>query len=461
MIQKSSEASVAAVILAAGKGTRMKSPYPKVMHTVAGWSLLRHVLEALRPLQPSSVVSVIGPEGAEAAGGNVEREVNAVYLDAVTVVQEERLGTGHAVQVALPFLSTNPADVVLILYGDTPFIRPETLSKMVQKVQTGDDVLVLGFEPKEAAEYGRLVCQGEKGNQTLLEIVEYKDADDEQRLIGMCNSGVMAVRGEHLDLLLSKLDNNNAKSEYYLTDLVAFARGEGLQCGVTFCTEHEVLGINSQIDRASAEAIKQQELRKNAMDGGIMMVAPDTVFLSMDTVIGQGVTLHPNVVIGPRVTIADGVEIKSFSHLEGANIASGAVVGPYARLRPGSEVGEGVKIGNFVEIKNVTLEADAKVSHLTYLGDAKVGKNANIGAGTVTCNYDGYNKFTTVIESDAFVGSNTSLVAPVRVGSGAIVGAGSTVTKDVASGSIMRNDMMQRHFSDAAVEFRKKREDSS
>ena len=413
----------AAVILAAGLGTRMKSNRPKCAHPIGGRPMLTHLLETVDALGAEPAVTVIGPgmeDLARIAGGRP------------VAVQERRLGTGHAVQSALEALE-NAGGLdgdVLVLYGDTPLITRGTLERMLAARRGADDpaVVVLGFRPLDAAQYGRLVLHAE-GH--LERIVEFKDASAEERTVELCNSGVMCIDGGALPALLERLDNDNAKGEYYLTDAVAHARAMGRTCVVGEGAEEELLGINSRLELAAAERVLQDRLRRRAMDNGATLVAPETVFFHSDTELGRDVVVEPSVVFGPGVTVADGALIRAFSHLEGVNVGPGAQVGPYARLRPGTTVGAEARIGNFVEVKQATVEEGAKVNHLSYIGDARVGEGANVGAGTITCNYDGFGKHRTDIGRGAFIGSNTSLVAPVRVGDGALVGAGSTIARDV------------------------------
>lgn len=421
---------VAAVILAAGKGTRMKSDRHKVLHPVGGRAMLDHVLASLATLAPERQVVIVGAERAQ-----VE---TALKGRAEIAVQEPQLGTGHAVQQAEAALAGFSGDV-LVLYGDVPMITPETLERMIAARRTvGPDgkapaVVVLGFTPKDAAAYGRLkLC----ADGRLEAIVEYKDASADERRIALCNSGIMAVDGRHLFEFLRAVRNENANGEYYLTDIVAIARAAGHVAAVVETGEDEVIGINSRAELAEAEALFQRRARLRAMAEGATLIAPETVFFSHDTLLGRDVLVEPNVVFGPGVTVGDGVTIHAFCHLEGAKIASAATVGPFARLRPGAELRPGAKVGNFVEIKKSLLEEGAKVNHLTYIGDARIGPKANVGAGTITCNYDGFNKARTDIGAGAFIGSNSSLVAPVKIGDGAIVGAGSVVTKDVTGDAL-------------------------
>lgn len=414
----------AAVVLAAGMGTRMKSALPKVMHPIAGRPMVSHLLSTVEVLGVDETVVVVGP-GMET--------VAAAVAPHPVVVQADRLGTAHAVAQARAALTGFEGDV-LVLYGDTPLLTPETLARMVQARHAEPEpaVVVLGFRPADPGAYGRLVVDGEG----LAAIVEPKDATPEQLAIPLCNSGVMCIDGARLFDLLDRIGNDNAKGEYYLTDIVALARADGLTCAVVEGEEAELLGVNSRAELARAEAAAQDRLRAAAMADGATLVAPETVFFSHDTVLGRDVVVQPHVVFGPGVTVGDAVTIKGFCHFEDCAIADGATVGPYARLRPGAAVGEGAHIGNFVEIKKAIVEPGAKVNHLTYIGDARVGAGANVGAGTITCNYDGFLKHHTDIGPGAFIGSNSALVAPVRVGEGAIVAAGSVITSDVEPGAL-------------------------
>ena len=418
----------AVVLLAAGKGTRMKSDLPKVLHRLAGKPLVNHALDAAAALSPTQCVVVVGP-GME--------DVAAVVAPHPTAIQAKQQGTGDAVLAAREALSgfgggSNDA-TILVLYADTPMIGPDTLARMIAAREARAGVVVLGFRPEDPAEYGRLVLDA---SGALEGIVEYRDADEVQRAIGLCNSGVMAISAGHIWDLLDRVGNDNAKGEYYLTDIVALARGDGLACAVVEGEEREVLGINSRNDLAAAEAVWQQARRARAMADGATLIDPATVWFAHDTQIGRDVTIGPSVFFASGVTVADGAQIHAFCHLDGVIIGPGASVGPFARLRPGAKIGEGARVGNFVEVKNAVLGAGAKANHLSYVGDAEVGAGANIGAGTITCNYDGYLKHRTEIGEGAFIGSNTALVAPVRVGKGAITGAGSTITKDVPENSI-------------------------
>ncbi len=409
-------------ILAAGKGTRMRSDLPKVLHAVAGSSMLGHALRAGAACDPARVVVVTGHQSARVA-----EAAAALAPGATCVEQSPQLGTGHAVTMAEPALSGFEGDV-FVLFGDTPLIRPETLLAMRDARKGGAEVVVLGFEAAEPGGYGRLILDG---TGALDRIVEAKEATAEELAVTLCNSGVMLVPGPALFRLLSKVTNDNAKGEYYLTDIVGLARAEGLACAAVRCDETETLGVNSRIDLAAAEAAWQARARTAAMAAGVTMTAPETVFLSHDTEIGPDAVIEPHVVFGPGVRVDGGATIRAFSHLEGCTVARGAVIGPYARLRPGADIGEDAKVGNFVEVKAATFGKGAKANHLTYIGDAEIGAGANVGAGTITCNYDGVLKHRTTVGAGAFIGSNTALVAPVAIGEGAMVGAGSTITRDV------------------------------
>jgi bifunctional UDP-N-acetylglucosamine pyrophosphorylase/glucosamine-1-phosphate N-acetyltransferase len=415
---------LAVIVLAAGLGTRMKSDLPKVMHPVAGRPMVQHLMETVAGLSPDKVVVVVGP-GMD--------QVAAAVQPAQTVIQVDRLGTGHAVRQAREALAGFTGDV-LVVFGDTPLITAATLNRMLVERRGAKNpaVVVLGFKPDDPAHYGRLVV----GAEGLKAIVEWKDANDEQREIGLCNSGVMVIDGARMWPLVERLSNDNAKGEFYLTDVVALARGDGANCAFVLGSPTELLGINSRVELAAAEAILQRALRTRAMENGATLIDPDSVWFAWDTKLGRDVVVWPHVVFGPGVTIGDKVEIKGFCHFESCRIDDGADVGPYARLRPGAEIGPRVHIGNFVEIKKATVEAGAKINHLSYIGDARIGAGANVGAGTITCNYDGFTKSFTDIGEGAFIGSNTSLVAPVKIGDRSMIGAGSVITKTVTPGAL-------------------------
>ncbi|MEK7820937.1 MAG: bifunctional UDP-N-acetylglucosamine diphosphorylase/glucosamine-1-phosphate N-acetyltransferase GlmU [Pseudomonadota bacterium] len=425
----------AVVILAAGLGTRMKSARPKALHALAGRPMIQHVLGTLAALRPERSVVVIGP--------GMEALARAVGPHAVAI-QRDRRGTGHAVLAAKKALAGFEGDV-LVVFADTPLVRAETLKAMLKALRAAvrPAVVVLGFRAADARAYGRLIV-GSDG--TLERIVETRDATPTERAVDLCNAGAMAFDGGALFALLGRIRSDNAKKEYYLTDAVAIARALGRTCAVVEAAEAEVMGVNARAELAQAERAVQDALRARAMDGGATLVDPDTVWFSFDTRLGRDVTVGPNVVFGPGVVVGDDVEIRGFCHIEGATIAKGAVVGPFARLRPGARIGRGAHVGNFVEIKNAELGAGAKANHLAYLGDARVGVKANIGAGTITCNYDGFAKHRTEIGAGAFIGSNAALIAPVRIGAGAIVGAGSAIARDVAPDSLALTRSEQREF---------------
>jgi bifunctional UDP-N-acetylglucosamine pyrophosphorylase / glucosamine-1-phosphate N-acetyltransferase len=413
---------IACIVLAAGLGTRMKSERAKVLHAAAGRSLLGHVLAAAAGLRPRRIVVVVGP-GMDEVG----RQARAAVPDAVIAVQQERRGTADAVAAARDE-AAEAAATTLVLYGDVPLVRPETLERLVGALDGGAKLAVLGFEADDPTGYGRLTLDraGRLGA-----IREELDATPEERALTLCNSGLMAVDTGLLWRLLPRIGEDNAKGEHYLTDFAGFAAAEGFAAAVVRCPQGEVLGVNSRRDLAEVERNFQQRLREAAMAGGATLVAPETVFLCHDTQVGRDVTIEPNVTIGPGVRIADGATIRSFSYLEGADIGANAEIGPFARLRPGAVIGNAARIGNFVEVKNTRVAAGAKANHLSYLGDTDVGAGANIGAGTITCNYDGVAKHRTEIGAHAFIGSNSALVAPVRIGEGAYVGSGSVITRDV------------------------------
>ncbi|SHI41896.1 bifunctional UDP-N-acetylglucosamine diphosphorylase/glucosamine-1-phosphate N-acetyltransferase GlmU [Wenxinia saemankumensis] len=413
------------IVLAAGQGTRMKSDRPKVLHEIGNAPLVVHAIASAEPLSPARLVVVTGHGAAE-----VGRAVAAHAPDAILVEQRERKGTGHAVMQTRAALEGARGDAI-VLYGDTPFIRTDTLREM-RAARERHAVVVLGFEAAEPGRYGRLVTTGE----TLDRIVEFKDATDEERAITLCNSGVICADAGLLFDLLDDVTDDNAAGELYLTDIVGLARAAGRSCGYVTCDEAETLGINSRPELAAAEDAFQARARQAAMEAGATLIAPGTVFLSRDTALGRDCVVEPNVVFGPGVTVAPGARIRAFSHLEGASVGPGATIGPFARLRPGARLEENVHVGNFVEIKKAEIGAGAKVNHLTYIGDAAIGARTNVGAGTITCNYDGVFKHRTEIGADVFVGSNTMLVAPVRIGDGAMTATGTVVTQDVPEGAM-------------------------
>ncbi|MEL6646564.1 MAG: bifunctional UDP-N-acetylglucosamine diphosphorylase/glucosamine-1-phosphate N-acetyltransferase GlmU [Pseudomonadota bacterium] len=417
--------TTALIILAAGKGTRMKSDIPKVLHPIGSAPMLAHAMRAGAALEPERVIVVAG-HGADAVLAAAE----AQDPDAQVVLQEEQHGTAHAVAQARAALEGFSGNAV-VLYGDTPFVRTDTLTRMAEA--RGDhDIVVLGFETADPGRYGRLIMAGD----ALERIVEFKDASDEERAVTFCNSGIIMADAARLMDLVSRVKNDNASGEYYLTDIVGLARADGLSATAIACDEAETMGINSRAELALAEAAFQEHMRTDAMDNGVTLPAPDSVHFAFDTVLGRDCLVEPNVVFGPGVTVETGARIRSFCHIEDTHIARDAVVGPFARIRGGAEISEHVKIGNFVELKNAQLEEGVKINHLSYVGDAHIGKDTNIGAGTITCNYDGVMKHRTHVGERAFIGSNTMLVAPVTVGDEAMTASGSVITKDVEPGAL-------------------------
>jgi bifunctional UDP-N-acetylglucosamine pyrophosphorylase/glucosamine-1-phosphate N-acetyltransferase len=417
--------ATALIILAAGKGTRMQSDLPKVLHQIAGAPMLVHALKAGASLSPERTVVVAG-HGADAVAKAAQDWDETIEI----ALQTEQNGTAHAVQQAQTALTDFDGDAIVI-FGDTPFIRPETLEAMTAARKT-HDIVVLGFEAADPGRYGRLVQNGDQ----LEKIVEFKDANDQERAITLCNSGVISANLPALFDLIDQVKNDNAAEEYYLTDIIGIARAQGLSATVVTCDEAETLGINSRAELSNAETLFQARARSEALENGVTLQAADTVYFAHDTVIGRDSFIEPNVVFGPGVTIESSATIRAFSHLEDCHVSRGASVGPYARLRPGTELAENTKVGNFVEIKNATVAEGAKVNHLTYIGDATIGEKANVGAGTVTCNYDGVFKHHTDIGANAFIGSGTMLVAPVRVGHDAMTGSGSVITEDVPDNAL-------------------------
>ncbi len=416
---------VSLIILAAGAGTRMNSDLPKVLHRIGAAPLLHHALAAGRALDPARTVVVAG-HGADL----VTKSAHAFDDRIEVVLQTEQLGTAHAVAQAADLLGHEAGDAV-VLFGDTPFIRPETVEAMAE-ARARFDVVVLGFHAADPGRYGRLITDGD----SLTRIVEFNDATEEERDITLCNSGVISAATAVLFDLVSAVGNANAAGEYYLTDIIEIATNRGLTAGVVICDQAETLGINTRTELAAAETAFQSRARAAALEDGVTLTAPETVFFALDTFIGRDALIGPNVIFGPGVTIESGAEIKGFCHLEGCHISRGAQVGPFARLRPGAELAEDVHVGNFVEIKNAVLDEGVKVGHLTYLGDAHVGEFTNIGAGTVTCNYDGVGKHHTEIGPRAFIGSDTMLVAPVTIGANAMTGSGSVITSDVPADAL-------------------------
>lgn len=445
-----SDRSLLVVVLAAGEGTRMKSRLPKVLHKVAGRTMLHHVLAATRAAGATRTAVVVGP-GRE----DVAAEATRIVPDAQVFVQTERLGTAHAVLAARAALAEG-ADDVLVLYADTPLVRPETLARLRAPLAEGAAVAALGFEPEDPTGYGRLVTSGDE----LVAIREEKDATTAEKAIRFCNAGLMALAGKDALSILDRIGNANSKGEYYLTDAVEIARADGRSAVAAKADADEVAGVNSRIQLAEAEAILQKRLRLSAMAEGVTLIAPETVFFSADTVLGRDVIVEPNVVFGPGVTVGDDVVIHAFCHLEGAHLEPGVSIGPYARLRPGTRLEAGVRIGNFVETKAAHIESGAKVNHLSYVGDAHVGAGANLGAGTITCNYDGFSKYRTEIGAGAFVGVNSALVAPVTIGAGAYVGTGAVITSDVPQDALAIARSRQVVKEGWAKEFRAARADA-
>jgi bifunctional UDP-N-acetylglucosamine pyrophosphorylase/glucosamine-1-phosphate N-acetyltransferase len=432
----------AAVILAAGMGTRMKSALPKVMHNVAGLPILGHVVAAVRGAGVERIVVVTAPDAA------MVRDY-AAGLGAQAVVQEQQLGTGHAAASAAAALVDFSGDLV-VAYGDMPLVTPESFeASFAARAKAGMGLVAFRSQSKA---YGRVIM--DSVDLLLERIVEYRDANETERKVDLCNAGILAADAKSFFRWAGALRNDNAQSEYYLTDVPMLAKDEGVDCAVAIADETEMMGVNSRAELAAAEAAMQCRLRARALEAGVGMIAPDTVYLSYDTVLEPDSQIGPFVVFAPGVTVRSGAEIKAFTHLEGAEIAKGARIGPYARLRPGARIGEDAHIGNFVEVKNAGVEKGAKANHLTYLGDARVGAGANIGAGTITCNYDGFGKYFTEIGAGAFVGSNSALVAPVKIGDGAIVGAGSVVTTDVAEGALAVTRAEQKNIPGWAEKFR-------
>ena len=439
--------SLSVLVLAAGKGTRMNSQKPKVLHEIAGLPLVCHVIEAIKPLEPDNLVVVIAPD---------QEEIRGVVSPASIRIQEKSLGTGDAVKAGLSNLK-NLCGTVLVAFGADPMITTSTLKRLISAREVVDppDVVVLGFRTENPDRYGRLVLDT---HGKLERIVEVSEAHTIDKPVELYNAGVMAVNGAKIIEFLEALSPENGKKEYYLTDIVRIALKKGGYAKVVEGEEEETLGVDSRADLAKAEAMMQVRLRTKMLNNGVTLVSPETTFLSHDTRIGRDTTIHPNVVIGKNVDIGESVEIKSFSHLEGATVSDEVVVGPYARLRPGTEIERGAKVGNFVEIKKAKIGKGTKVNHLSYVGDANVGQEVNIGAGTITCNFDGFKKHLTVIGDGAFIGSNTSLIAPVEVGENAIIGAGSTVTTSVDDNaiSVVRGEL--KEIPNGAARFRAKRQ---
>ncbi|MBI1777069.1 MAG: bifunctional UDP-N-acetylglucosamine diphosphorylase/glucosamine-1-phosphate N-acetyltransferase GlmU [Proteobacteria bacterium] len=438
--------NIAAIVLAAGKGTRMSSDLPKVLHPLAGRPMIGYVVETVTELKPAKIAVVIAADGEAVA---------KAALPYPTVVQKQPRGTADAVKAARRTLAGFAGDV-LIVYGDHPFLTLETLERMLaaRRGKYGPGVVVLGFRPEDPTGYGRLVTSA---GDELEAIVEHREATPAQRAIPLCNSGVIAVDGRQLFRLIDRIDNRNVKGEFYLTDIVKLARAEGIGCGYVEAAADELFGIDDRVKLARAEALMQGRLRRAAMEAGVSFVDPASVYLAWDTRLDRDVIVHPFVVFGPGVSVGSRVEIRSFSHIEGAAIEAGAIVGPFARLRPGSRVGAGAHVGNFVELKNTVLGEGVKANHLAYLGDTSIGAKSNIGAGTITCNYDGFEKYRTTIGAGSFVGSNATLVAPVTLGEGSYVAAGSTIVSDVAADALIIARPRQVEKPGWAKSFRAKR----
>jgi bifunctional UDP-N-acetylglucosamine pyrophosphorylase / glucosamine-1-phosphate N-acetyltransferase len=437
---------LAAIVLAAGQGTRMKSALPKVLHPVAGVPMVRHVLDAVAAIQPSRTVVVVAP-GMDA--------VAKAVAPAETAVQDPPRGTGHAVMAARAALGDFAGDI-LIVCGDTPLISVASLAALLQarRAKRAPEVALLAFRADHPGAYGRVIASKTGAVQR---IVEFRDANAAERKVNLCNAGIWAVDGKTLFRLLDEVKPNNAQGEYYLTDIVGLARKRKLKCAVVVGDAEDAQGVNSRAELAAAESAMQRRLRARAMAEGVTMIDPDTVWLRADTRLARDVVIEPQVVFGAGVTVAEGARIRAFSHLDGATVGARAIIGPYARLRPGAKIEADAHIGNFVEIKNSEIEAGAKVNHLTYIGDARVGSKANVGAGTITCNYDGFAKHRTEIGKGAFIGSNTALVAPVKVGDGAIVAAGSVITEDVPAGALAIERSPQKNIPAGAARIKARR----
>lgn len=433
------------VVLAAGKGVRMQSAMPKVLHRIGGRSMLGHALANARAAGADRIALVVAPDMAP-----VRTEAEKAAPGIAVFEQAEPLGTAHAVLAARAALEAHAGDV-LVLFADTPLLQPDTMRALTAALDGGAHIAVLGFEPPDPTGYGRLLTDA---SGRVSAIREHGEASEEERKIALCNAGAMAFRVPKLADLLALVGRENGKGEHYLTDAVALGAARGLHARAVVCTVEEAMGVNSRAQLADAEAVFQRRARAKAMEEGATLVAPETVWLSFDTRIGRDVTIEPNVFLGPGVVIEDGAEILANCHMVGARVRKGARVGPFARLRPGADIGEGAHMGNFVEVKNATLEAKAKANHLSYIGDGRVGEGANIGAGTIFCNYDGFNKHFTDVGKGAFVGSNTSLVAPVKVGDGAYIGSGSVISKNVSADALALERAVQEERPGWAAKFR-------
>lgn len=414
------------IVLAAGEGTRMKASKPKLLHTVAGLPIIGHVVRAAFGAGADNLAIVTGP-----GHDKIQSAAAAIAPKAQFFEQTERRGTAHAALMAEPAWK-DAKGIIAIVYGDHPLLTAEIFQMVFDRIAAGKDAAILGFEPDDPTGYGRLLTDG----GTLLGIKEHKDATDEERQIGLCNACILAFKADVFRDAIHKIDDNNVQNEFYLGDLVVHANKAGAEIGYAIAPEQDVMGVNSQSQRADAELVYQNRLRQQMLDDGVMLVDPASVHFSYDTSVGRDVTIEPNVFIGPSVEIADGAHIKAFSHLEGAKVGAGAVIGPYARLRPGAQLGKDSKVGNFVEVKNAEIGTGAKLNHLSYIGDAEIGAGANIGAGTITCNYDGFNKHKTTVGEGAFIGSNSSLVAPVTIGDQAYVASSSIITRDVPNDAL-------------------------
>ncbi len=427
------------LILAAGKGTRMRNDTPKVMHKICGTEMVSYSIDLAKSCNPERIGVITSDDAPETV-----KFVKQKYPEIEVINQSERLGTGHAVMISKDFLIGTEGKI-LCLYGDSPFISKNSINSLIESFKDTNNVAVsvLGFYPEDAAKYGRLKLDAMKN---LIEIVEYNDANDVERTIDFCNSGIIAIDSKYFDRLISQLDNKNSKGEYYLTDLVSIAISEGLFCKAVVAEATEVMGVNSQIERAAAEKVRQEFLRNKFMNQGVIINAPETVYFSNESEIESGVEIEPNVIFTGKVKVKKGTLIRSFSYLENCVIGENNVIGPYARIRPDSELQNDVKIGNFVEIKKTDIGSGSKVNHLSYIGDSEIGKNVNIGAGTITCNYDGQNKFKTIFGDNSFIGSNSSIVAPIKIGKNTIIGAGTTVLKDIPDGKRVINKKKQDYI---------------
>jgi bifunctional UDP-N-acetylglucosamine pyrophosphorylase/glucosamine-1-phosphate N-acetyltransferase len=434
------------IILAAGEGTRMKSALPKVLHKIAGLPMVAHVAKAAESAG-GEIALVIG-HGAD----QLRAAAQSFAPDAKTFVQEKRLGTAHAVLAAREAIAKGHDDI-LVMFGDTPLLEPDALLQARAELAKGATVVVVGFRTAEPTGYGRLIEE----NGALVAIREEKDCSEAEKKIGFCNGGLMAIAGEHALALLDAVENANAKGEFYLPDIVGIARRQGLQVVAIEASFENALGINNRAELAEAEAIWQRRRRRAMMLAGVTLIAPETVFFSHDTEVGAETIVEPSVFFGPGVKVAAGAKIHAFSHLEGATVGAGCDVGPFARLRPGADLREKAKVGNFCEVKKAIIEPGAKVNHLTYIGDARVGAGANIGAGTITCNYDGYSKFFTDIGAGAFIGSNSSLVAPISIGAGSYIASGSVITENVPDDALAFGRARQRTMPDKGRELRERR----